>query len=215
MMASRDVAAQSDGGNGRREGAVMGTMYEWRCARCGAGESFVCGGGMTNINEREVIRTAGEGGLGPAMARLLGQGLPNGWSVFRSWVYYRCPECDATYESMTLDVDDRSHGKLTYTAAPGPCPACGVEAFDGSPMGEDEIFERRMSRERNGCPACGCHEVSFSFGNWDLRPGSSSGARNVVSRSLPADGAHRETRFSRCLSSGGTNASIRRRRERR
>lgn len=145
----------------------MGTMFEWRCGRCGAGERFSCGGGMMYVNEPEVIRKAREGGFGPAMAMLLGNGVPDGWHVFRSRVYYRCPECDTTFEGMKLVVNDRSDGTLTYAAAPGPCPICGQEPLDEEPMGEDEVFERCMSRKRDGCPACGSREVSAAFGNWD------------------------------------------------
>lgn len=105
----------------------MGTMFEWRCGRCGAGERFSCGGGMMYVNEPEVIRKAREGGFGPAMAMLLGNGVPDGWHVFRSRVYYRCPECDTTFEGMKLVVNDRSDGTLTYAASPGPCPICGQE----------------------------------------------------------------------------------------
>ena len=145
----------------------MGSIFGWKCERCGAQESFMCGGGMLSLNEPEVVRRAGEGAFGPAMATLLRDGVPDGWSVFRSRVYYRCPACDATFEGVRLAVDDRSDGELAYTPSPGTCPACGEHVLDDAPMGEDDVFERCVSRAREGCPKCGSQQVSVTCGNWD------------------------------------------------
>ena len=145
----------------------MGSMYEWSCESCGAGERFSCGGGMLSYNEPSVISRAGEGAYGEAMARLLQDGVPDGWSVFRSQIYWLCPECDATFEGTELSVNDRGEGKLIYRAAPGTCPACGWELVDETPMSEADISDRCMSRQRDGCPKCGGRTVTFTFGNWD------------------------------------------------
>ena len=135
----------------------MGSIFGWKCERCGAQESFMCGGGMLSLNEPEVVRRAVEGAFGPAMATLLRDGVPDGWSVFRSRVYYRCPACDATFEGVRLAVDDRSDGELAYTPSPGTCPACGEEiTFDEETLEEGSIC----------CPACG-EVLEFDLGDDD------------------------------------------------
>jgi rubrerythrin len=104
----------------------MGSMFGWECAKCGASERFSCGYGMMAMRDADVVRRAREGDYGRAMATLFKDGVPEGWYLIRSRVYYRCPECDVTVEGARLLVDDGSDGELAYLVAPGPCPSCGL-----------------------------------------------------------------------------------------
>lgn len=56
----------------------MGSIIGWHCEDCGVGESFNCGGGMMGFNEPAAVENSKDGTFGPAMKRLLGDGIPEG-----------------------------------------------------------------------------------------------------------------------------------------
>ena len=147
----------------------MGSMFGWECAGCGASERFSCGYGMMSLRDADVVRRAREGEYGRAMATLFRDGVPDGWHLIRSRVYYRCHACDVTLEGARLLVDDGSDGELACLVAPGACPSCGMEPDLEDLMSEAEIIERCLSRESDGCPVCGAHTVSSTCGRRDWR----------------------------------------------
>ena len=148
----------------------MGRMYSWHCEDCGAGESFCCGGGMMSFNDPAVVEESGNGSLGPAMKRLLGEGVPEGWFVFSSNEFYRCPNCGNVIEKRGLRIEDGGSGWLDYHVKPYTCGSCGEElAFwdDMVPMTEDELWLRCEGYATNGCPVCTSKNVTIDAGLWD------------------------------------------------
>ena len=64
----------------------MGCLLEWCCRDCGAGESFLCGGGFSDFNPPDVVEQVKRGDFGQAMKVLLGKGIPDGWTVLREYL---------------------------------------------------------------------------------------------------------------------------------
>lgn len=149
---------------------VMGSIIGWHCSDCGAGESFYCGGGMMGFNEPAAVEHSKDGTFGPAMKRLLGDGIPEGWTVFAENVFYRCPNCDGVISGGALRIDDRSGGWLTFHIKPDVCETCNEELIfwdDKVPMSESELLARCEGYVESGCPKCGGTNVSVDAGNWD------------------------------------------------
>lgn len=144
----------------------MGSMAEWHCKDCGAGESFYCGSGMGGFNNPAVVEQAKDGTFGPAMKRLLGDGIPDGWFVFTENVFYRCLTCNDITNGSALRIDDGSGGWLTYYIQPDDCETC-EELGDLELMSEDELFDRCKKYSDDGCPKCGGKHVALNFGCWD------------------------------------------------
>lgn len=148
----------------------MGTGIGWKCKSCGVGETFMCGGGMMSLNEPEVVECSRDGSFGPAMKALLGDGIPDGWTVFRENVFYRCPGCDAIVPGGAIRIDDESGGWIVYHTKPGECPSCGEGLWlwsDRAPMSEDELLRRCEGYAREGCPECGGTDVEITTMYWD------------------------------------------------
>ena len=137
----------------------MGNIVGWFCKDCGAGNSFYSGSGMMSFNDSDFVLRSKDGFYGPAMKRLLGDGIPEGWIVFEEHVFYRCPNCDGIIEGSAFKVDDGSRsGWLTYYIKPDSCEACGEElAFWGDrvPMSDDELLALCQKLVDDGCPNCG------------------------------------------------------------
>lgn len=148
----------------------MGNMYEWHCNECGANEEFYCGGGFLSFNDPDVVELSRSGAYGPAMKTLLGNGIPEGWTVFNKNAFYLCPGCGGIINGSVLRIDDRSGSWLEYHAKPEACPNCGEELVfwdDKVPMSENELVARCQGYAEKGCPKCGSKKVSTSFANWD------------------------------------------------
>ena len=148
----------------------MGSMIGWHCEDCGAEESFFCGGGMMYFNEHEVVDLAKNGDFGQAMKTLLGDGVPDGWTIFRENVFYLCPSCGDIISGGRLRIDDGGSGWLSYHTKPDACPSCGEELVfwdDKVPMNERELMARCEERSEKGCPKCEGKRVSLTIGNWD------------------------------------------------
>lgn len=148
----------------------MGTIIGWRCEDCGARRGFALGGGRRSYNNPEVVEQSANGSLGPAMKKLLEEGIPDGWTVLRESAYYNCPKCGEVIGGATIRIDDGSGWWLTYHAKPDACESCGEELFfwpDKVPMSEKELLARCEHYVKNGCPACGGTNVSVDMANWD------------------------------------------------
>ena len=148
----------------------MGSMINLHCEDCGAKESFFAGGGMMFYNEPAVVEASKSGDFGNAMKALLGNGVPEGWTVFRENAFYLCPNCGGVISGGTLKIDDGGSGWLVYHAEPDACESCGGEPVfwdDKVPMSERELIARCEERSEKGCSKCGGRHVSLSMGNWD------------------------------------------------
>lgn len=148
----------------------MGEMLGWRCEACGAGESFMLGGGMMGFSNPGLAEQAKAGDFGPAMQRLWGDGIPEGWDVFRENAYYLCPDCGDLIEGSVFRIDDGSGGWLVFHVKPDACPSCGEELIfwdDKVPLCDCKIEERCRGFAVGGCPACGGTDVSLVNGCWD------------------------------------------------
>lgn len=148
----------------------MGRLFEWRCRDCGAGEGFLCGGGFSDFNPADVVEQAEQGDLGSAMKVLLGNGIPDGWTVQRENSYFECPSCGEVVLGISLKVDDGGNGWLEYHTIPEECPSCGESLRVGEcvpSMSEEELSARCEGFVSAGCPKCGGKNVSASYGSWD------------------------------------------------
>ena len=148
----------------------MGSMINLHCEDCGAKESFFAGGGMMFYNEPAVVEASKSGDFGNAMKALLGNGVPEGWTVFRENAFYLCPNCGGVISGGTLKIDDGGSGWLVYHTEPDACESCGGEPVfwdDKVPMSERELIARCKERSEKGCSKCGGRHVSLSMGNWD------------------------------------------------
>ena len=126
---------------------------------------------MLSFNDSDFVLRSKDGFYGPAMKRLLGDGIPEGWIVFEEHVFYRCPNCDGIIEGSAFKVDDGSRsGWLTYYIKPDSCEACGEElAFWGDrvPMSDDELLTLCQKQVDDGCPNCGGENAQLLMGCWD------------------------------------------------
>ena len=148
----------------------MGCLLEWCCRDCGAGESFLCGGGFSDFNPPDVVEQVKRGDFGQAMKVLLGKGIPDGWTVLRENTYYECPYCGEVILGTSLKVDNGGNGWLEYHAVPEECPSCGESLRAGEcmpPMSEEELSARCGGFASTGCPKCGGKNVSCITGSWD------------------------------------------------
>ncbi len=148
----------------------MGSMYGWHCEECGAGDEYYCGGGFLSFNNPEVVELSKSGDYGPAMKALLGNGIPEGWTVFGESVFYLCPNCGDVIPGDTLRIDDGSGCWLTFHTEPEPCPSCGEKLSsweDKVPMRERELSARCESYFENGCPKCGSKKVNLAVSDCD------------------------------------------------
>ena len=148
----------------------MGSIIGWHCEDCGAGESFYTGGGMMFYNEPAVVEVSKSGDFGEAMKALLGDGIPEGWTVFRENAFYLCPNCGGIISGGTLKIDDGGPGWLVYHTKPDACASCGEELVfwdDKVPLSGDELIRRCEGYSENGCPKCNGRHVLPSMGNWD------------------------------------------------
>ena len=148
----------------------MGSMISWHCEDCGAEESFFTGGGMMFYNEPAVVEASKSGDFGNAMKALLGNGVPEGWTVFRENAFYLCPNCGGVISGGTLKIDDGGSGWLVYHTEPDACESCGEELVfwdDKVPLSDSELIKRCEEYSENGCPKCNGKHVSLSMGNWD------------------------------------------------
>ena len=148
----------------------MGGIIGWHCNDCNESQSFYCGGGMFWINEEEVVEYSKEGKLGHAMRTLFGNGIPEGWTVFRKNEFYRCPNCGSIIRGGGFDIDDRSGGWFVYHLSPVPCGSCGEELTfrdDKVPLSYRELVQYCEERIKDGCPKCGGRNVTVDEGNWD------------------------------------------------
>lgn len=141
----------------------MRSMLGWCCEDCGTGKTYMCGGGFMSFNESEVVELSKGGALGPAMRALLGDGIPEGWTVFRQNAFYECPGCGDVIWGGTIRIDDKGGGWLVYHAEPDPCPTCGEELVfwdDKVPMSERVLMDKCSKIVEQGCPECGGKGVS-------------------------------------------------------
>lgn len=148
----------------------MGRFFEWGCRDCGAGESFLCGGGFSDFNPPDVVEQSKRGDLGPALKALLGNGIPKGWSVLRENSYYRCPSCGEVVLGTLLQIEDGGNGRLEYHVVPDNCPSCGESLQTTermTPLSEEELSARCEGFASAGCPKCGGKNVSVITGSWD------------------------------------------------
>ena len=121
-------------------------------------------------NEPAVVEVAKGGDFGEAMKTLIGDGIPEGWTVFRENAFYLCPNCGSVISGGTLKIDDGGSGWLVYHTKPDACASCGEELVfwdDKVPLSGDELIKRCESYSENGCPKCNGKHVSPSMGNWD------------------------------------------------
>ncbi len=152
---------------------VMGNIIGWYCKDCGASESFYSGGGMLSFNDSDFVSRSKDGSCGPAMKRLLGDGIPEGWTVFEEHVFYRCPNpnCGGVIEGSAFKIADGSRrGCLAYYVKPDSCEVCGEElAFwdDRTPMSDGELLALCQEHVDGGCPNCGSANVQLARGCWD------------------------------------------------
>lgn len=148
----------------------MGSIIGWRCEDCGARQGFALGGGRQSYNNPEVVEQSANGSFGPAMKRLLGEGIPDGWTVLRESAYYRCPKCGGVVRGGTLRIDNGTGWWLAYHTKPDACETCGEELFfwpDKVPMSEKELLARCEGYVESGCPKCGGTNVIVVAGAWD------------------------------------------------
>lgn len=148
----------------------MGNIAGWICASCNAGEEFFMGGGMGGSDDPVVADRAREGLLGPAMKALLGEGIPEGWSVFQENCFYECRCCGAVIPGKTFLIDDRSGCWLVFHDEPAACEKCGnaLDSWDEKvPLTEREIEHRCEMRMREGCSECGGRNILGQHGCWD------------------------------------------------
>lgn len=148
----------------------MGSIAGWQCGACGSGEEFYCGGGMFSFNEPAVVELAGDGRFGPAMKSLLGDGIPEGWTVYRESCFYECRDCGGTIDGGTIRIDDGSGGWLIYHDEPDVCGRCGYQLHmwdERVPLSEREIAARCDRRIEDGCPECGGKNILLQMGCWD------------------------------------------------
>ena len=100
----------------------MGCLLEWCCRDCGAGESFLCGGGFSDFNPADVVEQSRRGDFGPALKALLGNGIPKGWSVRRENSYYECPFCGGVVWVPHCRSRAGAMGGLSITSSPTNAP---------------------------------------------------------------------------------------------
>lgn len=151
----------------------MGKIIGWYCKDCGASESFYSGGGMLSFNDSDFVSRSKDGSCGPAMKRLLGDGIPKGWTVFEEHVFYRCPNpnCGGVIEGSAFKIADGSRrGWLAYYVKPDSCEVCGEElAFwdDRTPMSDGDLLALCQKQVDDGCPNCGGANAQLLMGCWD------------------------------------------------
>lgn len=150
----------------------MGKMVGWFCRDCGASEEFYLGSGMSAFDDASsVVERSKEGVYGRAMKKLLGDGIPEGWAVFKERVFYRCPNCDGVIEGGAFKIDDGSgSGWLTFHVKPDSCEACGEELVfwdDRILMSDRELLVLCQKHVDDGCPNCGSANVQLITGCWD------------------------------------------------
>lgn len=150
----------------------MGMIIGWFCRDCGAGEEFYFGSGMNAFDDGpSVVERSKEGSYGPAMKKLFGDGIPEGWAVFKERVFYRCSNCDEAIGGIAVKIDDGSGcGLLIFYLKPEKCDRCG-ETYDFwsdmLPMSEDELLDRCQRHVDDGCSSCGSSNVQLLVGRWD------------------------------------------------
>lgn len=149
----------------------MGKIIGWYCKDCGAGNSFYSGSGMLSFNDSDFVLRSKDGSCGPAMKRLLGDGIPEGWTVFEERVFYRCPNCDGAIEGSAFKIDDGGgSGWLAFYVKPDSCETCGEELVfwdDRIPMSDSDLLALCQKQVDDGCPNCGGANAQLVKGCWD------------------------------------------------
>lgn len=147
-----------------------GEFVGWNCRECEANESFYYGIGTSLLNDDDFARMCDDGDYGPATRALLGDGVPEGWTVNEENAFYTCPKCGDVIQGSAIRIDDGSGSMLVAYADVPACGSCGEKPVfleDMVPMSFAELTDRCKAISESKCPKCGADAVEMDMGNWD------------------------------------------------